>query len=125
MQPGTDCNYCLLSILYLPCCFHWKDKEIIIPGKAAIYPEVDGIGQNYTKGGNEDQYPCNVIVQEFMNTEIQLSTLSLSETPHSVPGRDGMQHDEDRERDLHDEEDDVEDDQHEGGPAGPLHPAVG
>ena len=60
-----------------------------------------------------------------MNTKIQLSTLSLSETAHSVPGRDGVQHDEDRQGDLNDEEDDVEDDQHEGGPAGPLHPAVG
>ena len=78
MQPGTDCNYCLLSIQYLPCCFHWKDKELIIPGKAAIYPEVDGIGQNYTEGRNEDQNPCNVIVQEFMKTEIQLSTLGDS-----------------------------------------------
>ena len=54
-----------------------------------------------------------------------------------------MQHDEDRERDLHDEEDDVEDDQHEGcssktrwnilgmkatlalAPAGPPDPGVG
>ena len=36
-----------------------------------------------------------------------------------------MQHDEDRQGDLNDEEDDVEDDQHEGGPARPLHPAVG
>ena len=35
-----------------------------------------------------------------------------------------MKHDEDRERDLHDEEDDVENDQHEGGPAGPPHPGV-
>ena len=35
-----------------------------------------------------------------------------------------MQHDEDRERDLHDEKDDVEDDQHEGSPACPPHPGV-
>ena len=58
--------------------FTGKDKEIIIPGKAAIYPEVDGIGQNYTEGRNEDQNPCNVIVQEFMKTEIQLSTFGDS-----------------------------------------------
>ena len=35
-----------------------------------------------------------------------------------------MQHDEDRQGDLNDEEDDVEDDQHEGGPAGLPHPGV-
>ena len=36
-----------------------------------------------------------------------------------------MQHDEDRQGDLNDEEDDVEDDQHEGGATGPLHTGVG
>ena len=65
-------------LVFIPCCFHWKDKELIIPGKAAIYPEVDGIGQNYTEGRNEDQYLCNIIVQEFMKTEIQ-TTLFLSQ----------------------------------------------
>ena len=36
-----------------------------------------------------------------------------------------MQHDEDRERDLHYEEDDVEDDQHESCPTGPPNSGVG
>ena len=50
-------------------CVHQKDKQIIIPGEAAINSKVDGIGQNNTKGRDEDHYIGHVIVKEIMETE--------------------------------------------------------
>ena len=58
-------------------CVHQKDKQIIIPGEAAINSKVDGKGQNDTKGRNEDHYIGHVIVKEIMETEKTLNNFQL------------------------------------------------